>query len=220
MFGERVAERLGRIEERAAAGCDFGEHAARDDVARRKLGERMLCQHEALALGVDQRRAFAAQRFGRKRRRIAADHDRGRMELDEFRIADDRAGARGDRKAKPARFLRIGGHRIKMADAAGGEHHGAGGNVDRTRGNIVGLAQLQAGDRVVLGQQRFGDKTFEHADARRFPHGVGQRRDDRLAGHVAAHMHDAARRMGGFLGDRKLAFEVAVERHAVAQAGR
>ena len=51
---------------------------------------------------VDQGRAFAAQRFGRKRRRIAADHDRGRVKLHEFRIGDDGAGARGDREPKAA----------------------------------------------------------------------------------------------------------------------
>ena len=46
------------------------------------------------------RRAFAAQRLGRERRRIAADHDRGRVELHELRIGDDGAGARGDREAE------------------------------------------------------------------------------------------------------------------------
>ena len=40
-LGEARAERLARIEERAAAGGDLGEYAARDDVARRELGERM-----------------------------------------------------------------------------------------------------------------------------------------------------------------------------------
>ena len=99
-LGEARAERLARIEEGAAAGRDLGEHAARHDVARRELGERMERQHEALAGVVDQRRAFAAQRLGRERRRIAADIDRGRMELHEFGIGDDGAGARRDRKAR------------------------------------------------------------------------------------------------------------------------
>ena len=35
--------------------------------------------------------------------------------------------------------------------------------------------------------------------------------------HVAADMHDAARRMCGLAADRKLAFEVAIEGHAVLQ---
>ena len=66
--------------------------------------KRMPRQHETFAAIVDQGRAFAAQRFGRKRRRIAADHDRGRVELHEFRIGDDGAGARGDREPKATSF--------------------------------------------------------------------------------------------------------------------
>ena len=48
-------------------------------------------------------------------------------------------------------------------------------------------------------------------------HGGDQRRHDGRAGHVAAHMHDAPRRMRGLAADRELAFEVAIERHAIAQ---
>ncbi len=108
--------------------------------------ERMLRQHEALALGVDQRRAFAAQRFGRERRRIAADHDRGRVELHEFRIGDDGAGARGDRQPEPAGLRRIGRHGIEMPDAAGRQHHRARGDVHGLCRGVAGLAQLQPGD--------------------------------------------------------------------------
>ena len=61
------------VEEGAAAGGDLGEDAARHNVARRELGVRVQRQHEALALRVDQRRAFAAQGFGRQRRGVAAD---------------------------------------------------------------------------------------------------------------------------------------------------
>ena len=39
-------------------------------------------------------------------------------------------------------------------------------------------------------------------------------------GLVAAHVHDAARRMRGLAPDRQTAFEVLVERHAVVRAGR
>ena len=100
-------------------------------------------QHEALARLVDQHRAFAAQRFGRERRRIAADHDRGRVELDEFGIGDDGAGARRDRKPEPARLGRIGGHRIEMADAAGREHDRARARTVTGAQRVIGHAQLQ-----------------------------------------------------------------------------
>ena len=47
--------------------------------------------------------------------------------------------------------------------------------------------------------------------------GGDERRHDRAAGHVAAHMHDAALGVGGFARHGEVAFEVAVERHAVVQ---
>ena len=67
-------------------------------------------------------RAFAADRFGRERRRIAADVDRGRVELDELGVGDHRARACRDRKAVAARFARIGGHRVEMTEPPRGEH--------------------------------------------------------------------------------------------------
>ena len=139
------------------------------------------------------------------------------MELHEFGVGDHGAGARGDRKPKAARLGRVGGHRIEMADAAGREHDRARGDRERAAPSRLGFAQLQAGDGAVVGQQRFGDKTFDHADRRRVANRVGERGDDRLAGHVAAHMHDAPRRMRGFAADRELAFEIAVERNAITQ---
>ncbi len=104
-----------------------------------------------------------------------------------------------------------------MAEAAGRQHHRARGKQERTCSGIAGLAQLKAGDRAVLGQQRFGDETFDQSDRRRAAHGLAQRRDDRGSGPVAAHMHDAPRRMRGLAADRELAFEVAVERHAIGE---
>ena len=48
------------------------------------------------------------------------------MELDEFRVGDDRAGARRHAETGALRFRRVGGHGVKVADAAGGEDHRAG----------------------------------------------------------------------------------------------
>ncbi len=216
-LGKARAQCLARIEECAAAVGNLREHAAGDDVARGELGERMARLHEALAAVVDQCRAFAAQRFGRKRSWVAADHDRGRVELHEFGIGDHGACARGDRKPQSAGFKRIGRHRVEVTDAAGCEHHRARRDGQRPRRDVVGFAQLQPGDRAVGGQQCFGDETFDHADRRRVAHRFRQRRDDRLAGHVAADMHDAPRRMRGLAADREPAFEVAIEGHAVMQ---
>ena len=103
-------------------------------------------------LSLIRRRAFAAQRFGGERRGIAADHDRGRMELHEFGIGDHGAGARGDRKPEAAGLGRVGRHGIEMTDAAGREHHRAGGDDHGPCGDVADLAQLQPGDRAVLGR--------------------------------------------------------------------
>ena len=216
-FGEMRAECGGGIEEGAVAGGNFREYAARHNIAGREFGKRMQPQHETLALDVDQGRAFTAQRFGGQRRRIAADHDRGRMKLHEFRIGDHGAGARGDRKPEPAGLGRICRHRIEMPDAAGRQHHRARRNDDRFGGGVGNLPQLQSGNRAILGQQRFGEVAFDHPDRRRVAHCFDQRGDDRLAGHVATHMHDAPRGMRGFPADRELALEVAIERNTVMQ---
>ena len=74
---------------------------------------------------VDQGRAFAAQGFRGERRGIAADGDRGRMELDEFGIGDHGAGARRHAEAFAAGFRRIGRDGVERAQAAGGEDDGA-----------------------------------------------------------------------------------------------
>ncbi len=177
----------------------------------------MECRHEAFALAVDQRRAFAAQRLGRKRRRIAADHDRGRVELHEFGVGDHGAGARGDRKARSVGLGRIGGDGIEMADAAGRQHDRARGDHHGSRREIAGLAQLKAGDGAVLGEQCFGDKAFDQADRRRAAHGLAQRRDDRSTRAVAADVDDAPRRMRSFPPHGKPAFEIAIERHAIGE---
>ena len=80
---------------------DLAMDGARHHIARRQFGIGMDRGHEALALLVDQDRAFAAQRLGGQRRGIAADGDGGGMELHEFR---DRRSAR--RRAPPCPSLR------------------------------------------------------------------------------------------------------------------
>ena len=93
----------------------------------------MNSRHEAAAGFVDQRGAFAAQRFGGERRGIAADGDGGGMELHELRIGDQRAGARRHAQTFAARFQRIGGDGVERAEAAGGEDHRRGAEQDQPR---------------------------------------------------------------------------------------
>ena len=78
-------------------------------------------------------------------------------------------------------------------------------------------ARDHAGDIAPFGLQLLDDVTFHDADRRRGTHGGHQRFHDRLAGHVALHPHDPAFGMGGFTRQRQLAFQVAVEWHAIFQ---
>ncbi len=118
-FGESGADGLGGVEESAASAGDFGEHAARDDVAGRQFRVLVQRRHEPLSGAIDQNGALAAQGFGGQRRGIAADVDGGGMELHEFGVGDPRPGARAHGQRRARRLRRIGGQRIERADAAG-----------------------------------------------------------------------------------------------------
>src|SRR5262249_61310060 len=85
---------------------------------------------------VDEDRAFAADRLARQRGGVAPDRDRSRMELDEFGTGQHGASPRRDRKAAAVGFAWIGGHRVEMADAAGGEHN-------RARAKIPGASSVE-----------------------------------------------------------------------------
>jgi len=139
------------------------------------------------------------------------------VKLHEFRIGDNGSRARGDRKPEATGLNRIGRHGIEMPDAAGRQHYRARRNRHGICGGVADFTQLKPCDRAILGQQRFGGVTLDHPDRGRRPYGFDQRRYDCLAGHIAAHMHDAPGGMRGFSPDCKPAFEVAIERDAVVK---
>ena len=127
-----VGRKRTAIEKGAAAGGDLPVDRARHHVAGAELGIVVDGAHEPFAAGIDQERAFAAQRLGGERRRVAADIDGGRMKLHEFGVGDHRAGAGGDGDAFAARLARIGGDGVDLAGAAGRQHYGAGGKDEPT----------------------------------------------------------------------------------------
>ncbi len=163
LFCQMCAERC-RVEERAAPCGNLSEYAARHDIARGEVTQRIERPHEAITPAVDECRAFAAQGLGRKRCGIAADIQGGRMKLHEFGISNDRARAGGDCEALSACFRRICRDRIEMADAAGRQHDCARREHDGSCCGIARLAQLQAGHRIAVGQQGFGGETLVDAD--------------------------------------------------------
>src|SRR5262249_46955320 len=118
---------LACVQERPASGGDLSKYCARDDVARREIAVRMGFEHEWLAGTVDQNGAVAAQCFTRERSRIVPGRDCGWMKLHELGISEHSACACRDGEPDAASLRRVGGDRIKMADAAGCEHEGACG---------------------------------------------------------------------------------------------
>jgi hypothetical protein len=171
--------------------------------------------HEAVAILVYEDRSFAAQGFGRERRGIAADVERGRVKLHELGVGNERTGTGRRRKPLPARFARIGRDRIQSTDAAGGDDDGAGANFDR---DAVGQAACtQSGNAASVGQEIVEPEAFDDADRRRLACGRDQRLHDGRSCAVALHMDDAARGMRGLARKQKMSFKIAVEGHAIAQ---
>ena len=213
-----ITDRLAAIEERAASGDDFFKHPARHDIARRQFRIGMMPQHEPLAGLVDEQRTFATQGLGRKRSGIGTDIDRRRMELHELRIGDHRSRPRGKRDRLPARIRRVRRHRIKPADAARCQHHRA-----RRNELICALAarlaarQTNAHHAAILDHEIFRLVPRQHADRRRRPRRRDQRLHDGGTRPVSGHAHDALRRMRGLPRQHEMAFQIAVERHAVAK---
>ena len=63
--------------------------------------------------------------FGEQKTRCALDGQRGGMELHEFHVGEDGAGFVSDGHAVAGGDFRIGGFAVDLAEAAGGEEHGA-----------------------------------------------------------------------------------------------
>ena len=165
-FREGGADRFRRVEKGAAPGGDFGEDAARHDVARGKLGVLVQGGHEAFARAIDQNGAFAAQGFGRQRRGVAADIDGGWMELHEFGVSNARPGARRKGQSRAIGLRRIGGQGVKRADAAAGEN---GGTRREGAQGAGGVASHNPGDAAGLEDQILGDDIFMESDGGRAP---------------------------------------------------
>ena len=161
---------------RALALADVRLHAARDDVARRKLlllG--LVVGHEAMPVGVLEQPAVAAAAFGDE---DAGGKDRGRMELHRFHVAERRdAGLERDRAADAFADHAVGRHPIEPSRPARGDDR-------RLRDVGAQLARGEvASDRPVAAaafmdqRDRFhalvdGDRLGDRAVAHRVEHGV------------------------------------------------
>src|SRR5580658_1215250 len=101
----------------------------------------MLAGHEPVACRVDQEGAFAA--YGFRDERLAASGRRAqpkdrRVELDEFEVRCLGSGPERECYAIASGYVRVGGGRVDLADAAGGQDHGWG--VDRAYAVLLAFA--------------------------------------------------------------------------------
>ncbi len=123
-----------------------------DHVPGGQLGQFVLAEHEAFAVGVHQVRALAPQRLGDQRLLGAGAghpgvlrHDqRGRVELHELHVGDRRTGPHGQGDPVAGGDPRVRGGREDLPHAAGGQHHRAG--QQRADTVLTALAEHVQGD--------------------------------------------------------------------------
>ena len=205
-----------------------------DDVARREVLERVDTGHHPLAGGVVEDRSFAAHRFGDERLLAGgvrtAPHHR-RVELHELDVAHGEPGAQGDRRAVARDRRRVRRRREDLAEAAGGEHDGAGGH-RADGGDAAGRVEQGDGDAGRLatavvgsaGDEVEGEGPLEHVDAGRDRRFV-ERALDLGAGTIAAGVDDAVVAVAALAGERRAEPVVArverrTEAHEVADRRR
>ncbi len=154
--------------------------ALRHRVARRELVD------EAVAGGVVQRRALAADRLRHEVALAALDaDDGGGVELDELEVGELRADGAGEQQAGAERARRIGRARPQGGGAAGGEDH----RPPLQGAPVVGR---HAGHAPVHGEQRPDAAVLEHLDARVLDDLGRELAQDPAAGGAPARVDDAA----------------------------
>ena len=118
---------MGDVEQRpvVARTLERGVDRARDDVARREVGERMQTRHDRRAGLRLQDRPFSAHRLAdQERLRLRVVQARG-VELDELHVRECGAGAIGHRHSVARGDVGIARVEIDLARAAGGEQRHA-----------------------------------------------------------------------------------------------
>ena len=183
---------VGQVEKhvRRTRPAHLGDDGAGDHVSRRQfIGK-------ALARGVPQHAALAPQRLGEQKPRRALDMQRGGVKLNEFNIADFRAGAPSHGDAVARGYVRIGSLFVHPSEASGGQQHGPRADCNRFAAGSV-EHQGAGGSPLVDQQIDGGAKTAksDRGDGGRFP---VQRAGDLAAGGIAVGVQDAAAAMSGF----------------------
>ena len=190
MPGNRVGKSsiVAGVEPGAARGIGRGDRSGHD-VPRRQLAAGVGVEREAAPVPVHQHGARAAHRLGDERRGVDPGQlERGGMELEELEVAKLGADPVRQRPAVGGGHLRIGGDRVELAHAAGGEHDGAGAESDSRASPADSTATPAA--RPSCDQERGDLGVLQQLDQRMRADHLGEAADQRGAGPVAAGVDD------------------------------
>ena len=144
------------------------------------------------------------------------------MELHELQVGQLGAGAERRGGPVPGGLLGVGGRGEHLADAAGGEHHGAAERgadavarplADDVQADAAGPAGAAVGVRRA-GEHVEDERVLDHLDARVVAHGLeggDERAGDLGAGGVAAGVHDPVGVVAALAGQQHLAVGAGVE---------
>ena len=202
--GKRGAEEIGRLVRDVepdvggvVAAHGFGDGAG-DDAAGGELGVGVDFGEEAVAGGVEQDSALAAEGFRDEEGGPVTADERGGVELDELEVADDRAGAEGEAEAVCGGDCGVGGVGVERAGAAGGEDGGVGGD----RGVLAGRVGDDCADAAAGFECEFdGGVVFAEVDVAALD-ATFEGALDVQSGAVAAGVEDAGLGVSALLSER------------------
>jgi hypothetical protein len=182
---------------RAMMGRHHARHLLGDDVARGQVGQRMGAGHHRPACGIDEDRALAAHRLADQRLLAGGsvgEPQRGRVELDELEVGDDRACPQRQGHAVAGRNRWVCRRCEDLPHAAGGQYHRRGADgTDAVVGSLAKHVQGQPRHRAVrVGEQVEDEGVLNHVHAVVGPQCGDQCPLDFEAGGVARVRHSAA----------------------------
>ena len=163
---------------------------------------------------VDEDRALAAHGLADERHRALRDVERGRMELDELQVGENRARARREREALAEAAGRVGAVLVKPADAAGRDHDLVGRKQRRASGSDRARSPRTALSSTTSRRASKPSSTSIEGVARAAA--TSARINSRPVA-VSAGMDDAAPAMRGLEPKGEAAVRRAVEAHAEAR---
>ena len=193
------------------------DDAAADDVARRKLGERMTAFHESTARLVDEVRALATNCLADERAPRARDIQRRRMKLHELEVGDrgPRSPSHGDSVA--GGDTRVGRLAPKLTEAARRQHSRARPDgLQSVLGMVCDCTEhwIDPTTHRARSKEIQGETTVEEANARMGATSSEQGAGKFAAGRVAVGVHDAPTIVTTFARQRQFTRGVAIKAHA------